>query len=261
MTTLVLVNLGNGPVTGDVCLDHAIAAVAAFIEELKLSDPPVAVTLQSPKHDGTGRYRFDLHRGIRTVDVDMPGVPLSELRYYEGGTMPHGCPRLYVEGNSWWWCYALETAKSALEDYDGSVEQRVKASEQAAEAELDRQPRCGVCGSVRSLVTTGELYEVCCYTCNPEIHTHRETPGGAVYADDGWKRSTHYIVGRQHMPPEVPGHENPMHPDALCGAMLGSRGQCRLRRRHEGRCEGYWKEIERTLVMPERRISPAFSSN
>ncbi len=254
-TMCVLSNLGNGPVAGDICLDHAIANIATFIKELDMKDPPVAVTMRSSKHDGTGRYQFDLHRGICTVDVDMPGVPLDEVQCTEG-SMPPGCPRLYVDGSSWWWCYALGCAKDALEDHDGTVEQRLEISEQNAEAELDRQPRCPACNNVRSLVMKADdLWDVCCYTCDPEIETRRETLGGAVYCDDGWRSATHYLVRRQHMPPEVPGHDNPMHPDALCGAMRGwsdgSTSRCRLRSRHEGSCEPYWKEIERTRVMPD----------
>ena len=251
---VVLTNPNNGPIGGDTCLSHAIADVATFIDELGMKDPPVAVTMQSPRHDGTGRYSFMLHRGIRSVDVDMPGLPLDEVRCTEN-VMPRGCPRLYVDGNSWWWCYALDTARTALADHDGAVEQRQVASERAAEAELDRQPRCATCGSVRSLAGRTGLYEVRCYTCEPEVETRRETPGGAVYGDDGWKRATHYLVRRQHMPPEVPGHENPMHPDALCGSMMYTRGngtnRCRRKARHDGRCEPYWREIERTLVVPE----------
>ena len=86
-----------------------------------------------------------------------------------------------------------------------------------------------------------------CYMCEPEAETRRETPSGAVYGADGWKHVTHYIVRRLHMPPEVPNHETPMHPDALCGT-----GRCRRKARHAGQCESFWKEVERTLVVPER---------
>src|SRR4029077_1378382 len=103
---LVLSNLNKVPVTGDVCRDHAIANIAVFIEELYMKDPPVAVTMRARKHDGTGRYQFNLHRGICTVKVDMPGLPLDEVRCTKD-FMPSGCPRLYVDGNSWWWCFAL----------------------------------------------------------------------------------------------------------------------------------------------------------
>ena len=103
------------------CLDHAIANITTFIRELDIEEPSVAVTMRSPDHDGTGMYRFDLYRGIRTVNVDMPGLPIDAVRCTEGA-VPRGCPRLYVDGNSCWWCYALDIARFALEDHDGTVE-------------------------------------------------------------------------------------------------------------------------------------------
>lgn len=256
----MLLNPGAGSIAGDVCRDHAIANTAAYIDELGMKDPPVAVTMRSPKHDGTGRYTFDLHRGIRTVPIEMPGLPLGEVRCTES-FVPPGCPRLYVDGNSWWWCFALNITRDALMDHDGVREQRLTASEQASNIEFDRQPRCAACSNVRTLVTSGNLYEVRCYTCEPQIETRRETPGGAVYRDDSWRSVTHYFTKWQHMPPEAPGHENPMHPDALCGARLSNgRDSCRLKSRHEGRCEPYWREIERALVTPDQVHRAAYGS-
>lgn len=224
--------------------------MAAFMEELELKNPPVAVTMQSPQHDGTGRYQFNLHRGIRAIPVDMPGLPLDEVRCTDTYRPPK-CPRMYVDGNSWLWCFALSIARECLEDHDGTIEQRRNARERAANLELDQQPRCVTCGAVRSLVRDSEdFHAVCCYICSPKIEMSRETFGGAVYGDESWKGVSHYLVKRQYMPPEVPGHENPMHPDALCGARFDN-DRCRLRRRHEGRCEPYRKEIERILVEKE----------
>lgn len=116
-------------------------------------------------------------------------------------------------------------------------------------AELDRQPRCSACGSVRMLAfAKDDLHEVRCYTCDPLILTWRETIEGVVYRDDSWKLAVHFLVRQQHLPPEVPGHDNPMHPDALCG--VAGRSACRRRRRHGGDCEPYWK-IERSRVVPD----------
>lgn len=226
-----------------------------------MSEPPVAVTMRSPRHDGTGRYQFVLHRGIRSVTVDMPGIPMNEVRCAVEHETTGDChatfgPRLYVDGNSWWWCYARDIARGELADHDGSAARRSAASEQAARDDLDRHPRCPVCGSVRCLVEESDVYRARCYVCDPDVTTHREAMNGAVYLDEGWRHATHYLVTLQRVPPEVPGHENPMHPDALCGATAFPLGNprrtspCRRRSRHEGRCEPYWNE-ERTLVRPE----------
>jgi hypothetical protein len=250
-----LANTDSEPIAHDFCLDGAIANVAAFLDELSMADPSIAVTMRSPRHDGTGRYSFVLHRGIRSVEVDVPELPLDEVRCTRD-FIPRGCPRLYVDGNSWWWCYALDFAREALADHDGAVERLRWRGERVASAELNRQPRCATCNSIRSIVTMADLQEVRCYACDPHVETHRETPGGASYGDDGWRLETHYLVRYQHMPPEVPGNENPMHPDALCGATMHAMGRgtcfCRRKNRHEGRCESYWREVERTLVTPEQ---------
>lgn len=83
-----------------------------------MDDPAVAVTMPSAKRDDYGLYGFVLHRGIRTVDVDMPGLPLAEVR---SDTLDAMLPRLYVDGSSWWWGYALDFASEALDDHDGSI--------------------------------------------------------------------------------------------------------------------------------------------
>lgn len=243
------------PISDDACLNHAIANMAAFVDELDMKDPPVAVSMSSSKHDGAGRYSFVLHRGIRSTDVDMPSLPLDEVRCTEG-SVPRGCPRLYVDGNSWWWPYALDFARTDLEDHDGTVEQREVENERAAKAELARRPRCETCGSVRSLVFA-TAYVVRCHACDPRVSTYRETAGGTVYSDDGWKHAMHYLVKRWYVPPEVPGHDNPMHPDALCGCTVylrGGTGTCRRKARHDGRCEPYWAE-DRTLVMSDGSLA------
>lgn len=242
-----IINPGTGTIHGpDICLEHAITNIEAFIKELSMAEPRVAVTMLSPEHDGTGRYQFELHRGIRMVDVDMPGLPLGEVRCTKGDRLVP--PRLYVDGSSWMWCYALGFARTALVDHDGALGRAVDESERKSDAELDRCPRCSACGSVRSVeITKEDLHVVRCYTCEPAIETRRETLGGALFGDDGWKREPHYLVKRQYMAPEVPGHSNPMHPDALCGARL-QHGFCRLKARHAARCEDYWKVLERTLV-------------
>lgn len=235
----------SGPVP-DACMEHSVVNIDAFIKELGMEAPAVAVTMHSPEHDGTGRYQFVLHRGIRTVDVDMPGIPLGEVRCTKGDRLVP--PRLYVDGNSWLWCYGLGFARSALVDHDGTIERRIDESRRASDSELDACPYCASCGGVRSVeITNEDLYLVRCYVCEPEFETRRETLSGALFGDEAWKRVSHYLVKRQYMAPEVPGNSNPMHPDALCGARL-QHGVCRLKARHTSRCEDYWKVLERTLV-------------
>ena len=77
----------------------------------------------------------------------------------------------------------------------------------------------------------------------------------SVYRDDSWKTETHYLVRRQRMAREVPGHDRWSHPDALCGAEIFrshcGHGHCIRKRGHKGQCEPSWKLLERTLVRAE----------
>lgn len=272
--TAVLINPGTGPNEGDICREHAIANIEAFMAELGLPPPVVSVTMASPKHDGAGWYQFVLHRGIRKVDVDMPGLPLGEIRCdADLKNLPRGAPRLYVDGNSWWWGIAVGFARDALVDHDGEIQRRVEAAEKRCDRELDERPLCEVCGGVRSVIVDGnEMRSIECLTCVPRFITHYEDGSGAVFLDgsEDLKTRSHYVVEYQYMPPETPGirlenfcswmrgvrhvQDNPMHPDAGCrGAVHRGGGQdsCRLRARHHPRkCDGFLKEVSRKFVVP-----------
>ncbi len=191
----------------------------------------------------------------------MPGIPLSEVRYVKG-LNAWLFPRLYVDGSSWLWEFAINMARGDLADPDGAIEIRIRATRVRCTRRLNKEPRCPVCQTVlilrhgRGDGRHGEGdYSIECLGCNPVVVERRETPDGAVYLDDGWKTKPHYFARLQEMAPEAPGHDDPDHPDALCGA-LGYRNEpCRLRRRHAGHCERYWRVIERTIVDPPRDLA------
>lgn len=70
----------------------------------------------TPKLDGEGRYGFVLGRDGRKVEVLMPGVALSRVRYMdEKDQNIWHFPRLYIDGDSWVWLYAVGAARDALE--------------------------------------------------------------------------------------------------------------------------------------------------
>jgi len=232
----------------DICRDHAIANMAKFIDQLAMSEPAVSVAMRSPDHDGRGWYMFELFRGIRTVRVDMPGIPYEQVFCADIDHLPGNCERLYVDGSSWFWCFAINWVRRPLSDHDGAAQRAREASEAAANAELDERPRCA-CGGVLTIAVDDDgINTIECLTCSPVYETRRENADGAVYVDT--PGVPHYVVTRQHLPPEVPGHDNPMHPDALCQGLRSSRGGCRRRSRHLGCCEPNWKVIKREFVKP-----------
>lgn len=256
--TGVIINPGTGPCNGafQPCAEENLQQ---FIKDLKLSEPDVTVKpYKKLRPDDRGYFDFTLVRGQRECEISMPGIPLAEVRYYKGGGSAWNFQRLYVDGSSWLWEFAEEFARCALLDHDRATEKRIEASKKRCERDLAKTPRCVTCGTVREMRQQngddedddedGE-WHIRCLTCTPSIETTRRTADGAVYIDDGWKGRDHYLVQWQELPPEVPGHEDPRHPDALCGAHVGSNlGYCRLRRAHKTPCESYRKQISRVFV-------------
>lgn len=123
----VIINPGTGPIGGGrgsddpALLKHAVKNIRAFIKEVSeaFSDGPRVTSLRKPSLDVEGRYGFVLARGKRKVEVDMPGRPLAEVRYVSEGQNARDFPRLYVDGSSWLWLFALGCARDTLHDHDG----------------------------------------------------------------------------------------------------------------------------------------------
>jgi len=247
---MVIINPGSGPVEGST-FAHAFANIEALVKDIDLPEP--AITIASSSTGDDGRYTFVLRRGIRDVDIDMPGRPIDEVRYVDGqGQNAWHFPRLYVEGSSWLWVYAVLFARDALVDHDRAIQSSIDASERRCELALDTTPRCLDCGTVRIMEQKktpnpraaggndwGE-YQVICLGCQPQIEERRENLRGAVFGDDSWKCQVHYFVRRQRMAPEAP--------DSRCARLTYRNEPCRLRSGHHGACELYWKELEKTLV-------------
>jgi len=67
--------------------------------------------------DGRSEYRLYLDNPARkrpkSVLVEMPQLPLEQVRYQKGMN-PWDFPRLYVDGSSWLWCFAVSSARRAL---------------------------------------------------------------------------------------------------------------------------------------------------
>lgn len=122
----VICNPGAGPVLGEgIHVEHAARNIGVLVEDLVAAG--VAASWEPLFYDrlperwqwaqmGGTRYS-DQHDGrfpfIVTVDgvehfVEMPGIPLHEVRYVK---LPSqniwDFPRLYVDGSSWVWQYAL----------------------------------------------------------------------------------------------------------------------------------------------------------
>lgn len=89
--------------------ETAEANMAVFVQDLDGEAAEVTGYERTPDADyGDGRYAFTLSVADgRTFEIQMPGIPLEHLR--GDGTDPFAYHRLYVDGNSWLWGYALAT--------------------------------------------------------------------------------------------------------------------------------------------------------
>lgn len=128
------INPGSGPML-EASVPHATLNAASFmldVAALLASGDEDAPPLQAPdildhlnvERDasldyGEGRYAYHLRwTGAptpRECVVQMPGLPLAQVRYLRGAGMdPWQFPRLYVDGSSWLWCFAVSQARHAL---------------------------------------------------------------------------------------------------------------------------------------------------
>ena len=106
--TTVLINPGTGPVPRAQSR-WARFNIAAFAREVGRDVDVDHV----PRADGDGRWTFKLTYGKRRVEVSMPGCPRACLTNPDavGLIFPY---RIYVDGNSWMWRFAVEIAQEAL---------------------------------------------------------------------------------------------------------------------------------------------------
>lgn len=105
----VIINPGSGPVDG-ATEDNAIDNIKHFIADLETAPDH---WLRWPELDDDGRYGFMLWKSKNGWDkfhghyVQMPGLPLDQVRYIGSPQNIWHFPRLYVDGSSWVWAFAL----------------------------------------------------------------------------------------------------------------------------------------------------------
>lgn len=106
----IIINPGTGPVA-DANEPQARANMDAFCDELLKAGVVVAgIAPLHDDHDGDGRfaYRLDTADG-RRLDILMPGIPTEQVRYTGAdGQNIWDFPRLYVDGSSWVWMFAIK---------------------------------------------------------------------------------------------------------------------------------------------------------
>ena len=108
----VFINPGAGPVT-DANIDHALRNIEHFIKDIGIAgvewEHNEALTAD-------GRYGLTLTAPNGSMcQIEMPGRELSGVRFTgEANQNIWHFPRLYVDGNSWVWQYAVSQARETL---------------------------------------------------------------------------------------------------------------------------------------------------
>jgi hypothetical protein len=248
----MILNPGTGPVDG-ARERQARRNIGALCRDLALRSPHIRIERRVHK-DLDGRYDYVLHRGIRSTTVSMPGLPLERVKLGPDDN-PWLFPRLYVDGSSWLWPYAVNRAKSALLDHDGAAERGYQQSIADCNFVLANEPRCSNCGSIKDRYLTEEAnppygYDrLRCIVCAPIEKTEiRSWNLESIYADDSWKVLQHgcvYRVTSRRVPYEALGTAE----DPICTiGFYRLHQRCHLRQGHDGLCAPIWKEIERMCI-------------
>lgn len=115
----IIINPGSGPVD-DATEANAHAAIRQFTSDLRARGIAV-VDMRQPDLDGEGRYGFALTSEAlpngTAIEVEMPGLPVDRVRYMdEDGQNIWDFPRLYVDGSSWVWKFALGVVVDTVRD-------------------------------------------------------------------------------------------------------------------------------------------------
>lgn len=119
------VNPGSGPVS-EGCWEMAYANIQQFIQDCEI---PMYIkeACMIPDED-SGRYLFKLDAVDFSypLEIEMPGLPLDKVRYMgEEGQNPFRFPRLYVDGASWLWKFAVVTKEEVV----NSLRNKIKDAE------------------------------------------------------------------------------------------------------------------------------------
>lgn len=109
----VFFNPGTGPVS-DRTPEQAAINMGFFLDDCRIAG---LTCKRVPEHDyGDGRYAFLVCRaGYEPVEIQMPGRAIDRVRFTGAADQNiWDYPRLYVDGSSWVWMYALLNHESFI---------------------------------------------------------------------------------------------------------------------------------------------------
>jgi hypothetical protein len=107
---MMLVNPGTSSIR-EADKKLAKLGIAQFVTDLDLGALKVK---RDKKGDCDGWFGFKVKSKRASISVLVPGIPMEQMRRMERDDSAWNFRRLYVEGSSWLWNYALERAKEEL---------------------------------------------------------------------------------------------------------------------------------------------------
>jgi hypothetical protein len=113
----IFINPGTGPIVG-ATEENAAFNAGVFSADLMARGLQIQLAQRAVNLDDEGRFGWRLYFGAgRSVEIEMPGLPLAQVRYIDPAEQNiWDFPRLYVDGSSWVWCYALDACEPEDED-------------------------------------------------------------------------------------------------------------------------------------------------
>lgn len=114
----IVINPGSGPVA-NATAEQAAVNIKQFVADLAVRGLNVVDIGRTPEadydlQDNDGRFAFDLTFDDGSVAaVQMPGIPVERVRWLGPDQDIWQFPRLYVDGNSWVWFFALNACHDA----------------------------------------------------------------------------------------------------------------------------------------------------
>ena len=115
--TVVIINPGTFDMD-DTTEENVITNMHQFIKDCHIDG--LSFKRLPEKDYGGGRYAFTVSRNgyTRTAEIQMPGRTLDKVRFT--GAKEQNIwhyPRLYVDGSSWVWVFAVSILDDWEEDY------------------------------------------------------------------------------------------------------------------------------------------------
>lgn len=112
----IVINPGTGPVPNS-SEENARANLLVFCEDVANQHNTTAEWNPDDQiltDDGEGRWSTVILVNGQVVEIDMPGLPLDQVRFTGADDQDiWDFPRLYVEGSSWVWKYAVSVCDPA----------------------------------------------------------------------------------------------------------------------------------------------------